>query len=111
MKGRGLNQGTGNCLDKHLERSLSTQQLVENLTAVSERWPSVGGKLSWEKIIQPTEIEIPWQWGEFREPLKLARAASSREKGSLKLGPSKKHLADPLPRLPFPPLKTLRLAE
>lgn len=82
MKGRGLNQGTGNCLDKHLERSLSTQQLVENLTAVFERWPSGAGNLSWEKISQGTEIEIPWQWGEFREPLKLATAASSREKAT-----------------------------
>lgn len=109
MKGRGLNQGTANCLDKHLEGSLSTQQLAENLTAVSERWPSVGGKLSWEKISQGTEMEISWQWGEFREPLKLPTAASSREKGSLKLGLSKRHLADPLPRLPLK-LKTLRLA-
>lgn len=57
-------------------------------------------------------MEIPWQWGEFREHLELANAASSREKGSLKLGLPKKHLADPLPRLPLSPLKTLlRLAE
>lgn len=58
MKGRGLNQGTGNSLDKHLERSLSTQQLVENLTAASERWPSVGGKLSWEKIRQEQRLKF-----------------------------------------------------
>lgn len=82
MKGRGLNQGTGNCLDKHLERSLSTQQLVENLTAVFERWPSVAENLSWEKINQGTEMESPRQWGEFREPLKLATAASSRERAA-----------------------------
>lgn len=46
-------------LDKHLDRSLSIQQLVGNLTAASEKWPSVGGKLSREGISQGTEMEIP----------------------------------------------------
>lgn len=68
MKGRRLVWRTENAghtvpqdnrLDKHLHRSLSTQQLVGNLTAAFERWPSMGGKLSREGISQGTEKEIP----------------------------------------------------
>lgn len=65
MKGRGLVRRTGNTgqavlranrLSRHLDRSLPTRQLVGNLTAASERRPSVGGKLSREGIGWRTEM-------------------------------------------------------
>ena len=44
--------------DKHLDRSLLAQQLAGDLTAASERRPSVGGKLSREEISHGAEMEI-----------------------------------------------------